>query len=178
MFKDGRQLSPRLSLSRETEHLQRPVRAAMRPLLRGLRLHSLRGMRHRSTRLSLKKNEKMARLRTILPVSELVCNPLGDCIVSLERRIPDSSTSVRIYFKWRVIRELKTPMRVIIDNRVNERDWKQARPTNIVAMVTGKAFAVFSFFMDFNVYFNNPDSMTSIVRDQLPSIETKYAGKG
>ena len=65
-----------------------------------------------------------------------------------------------------------------IDNRVNERDWKQARPTNIVAMVTGKAFAVFSFFMDFNVYFNNPDSMTSVVRDQLPSIETKYAGKG
>ena len=114
---DGRQLSPRLSLSRETEHLQRPVRAAMRPLLRGLRLHSLRGMRHRSTRLSLKKNEKMARLRTILPVSELVCNPLGDCIVSLERRIPDSSTSVRIYFKWRVIRELKTPMRVIVHSQ-------------------------------------------------------------
>ena len=48
---DGRQLS----LSRETEHLQRPVRAAMRPLLRGLRLHSLRGMRHRSTRLEEKR---------------------------------------------------------------------------------------------------------------------------
>ena len=41
-----------------------------------------------------------------------------------------------------------------------------------------KAFAVFSFFMDFNVDFNNPDSMTSVVRDHLPSIETKYAGKG
>ena len=41
-----------------------------------------------------------------------------------------------------------------------------------------EAFAIFSFFMDFNVDFNNPDSMTSVVRDQLPSIETKYAGKG
>ena len=61
----------------------------------------------------LKKNEKMARLRTILPVSELVYNPLGDCIVSLERRTPESPASVRIYFKWRVIRELETPTRVI-----------------------------------------------------------------
>ena len=55
----------------------------------------------------------MARLRTIFPVSELVYNSLGDCIVSLERRTPESPTSVRIYFKWCVIRELETPTRVI-----------------------------------------------------------------
>ena len=61
----------------------------------------------------LKKNEKMARLRTILPVSELVYNSLGDCIVSLERRTSESPVSLRIYFKWHVIRELETPMRVI-----------------------------------------------------------------
>ncbi|XP_019858362.1 PREDICTED: uncharacterized protein LOC109586604 [Amphimedon queenslandica] len=61
----------------------------------------------------LQKNEKMARMRTIQPVSELVYNPLGDCIVSLERRTPDSPATVRIYFKWRIIRELETPTRVI-----------------------------------------------------------------
>ena len=49
------------------------------------------------------------------------------------------------------------------------------QPTNIVAMVTITGFPVFLFFMDF---YDNPDSMTSVVRDQLPSIETKYAGKG
>ena len=63
-------------------------------------------------------------------------------------------------------------------NRVNERDRKQAQPTNIVAMVTITGFPVFLFFMDFYVKFDNPDSMTSVVRDHLPSIETKYAGKG
>ena len=55
----------------------------------------------------------MARMRTIQPVSELVYNPLGDCIVSLERRTPDSPATVRIYFKWRIIRELEMPTRVI-----------------------------------------------------------------
>ena len=40
---------------REAEHLQRPVKVAMRPLLGGLRLHSLRGMHHRSTRLEEKR---------------------------------------------------------------------------------------------------------------------------
>ena len=55
----------------------------------------------------------MARLRTIFPVSELVYNPLGDCIISLERQTPESPTSIRIYFKWRVIQELEMPTRVI-----------------------------------------------------------------
>ena len=61
----------------------------------------------------LKKNEKMARLKTILPISELVYNLLGDCIVSLERRTPESPASLWIYIKWCVIRELETPMRAI-----------------------------------------------------------------
>ena len=51
------------------------------------------------------------------------------------------------------------------------------RGQRTLAMVTVKAFAVF-LFMDFYVHFNNLDSITSVVRDQLPSIETKYAGKG
>ena len=48
----------------------------------------------------------------------------------------------------------------------------------LLLLLLVKAFAVFSFFMNFNVDFNNPDSMTSVVRDHLPSIETKYARKG
>ena len=55
MFKDGESFAGSFHFFREAEHLQHPVRAAMRPLLGGLRLHSLRGMHHRSTRLEEKR---------------------------------------------------------------------------------------------------------------------------
>ena len=62
---------------------------------------------------NLATNEKISRLRTIWPVNELVYNTHGDCVVTLERRSYDSPAAARIYFKWRGIRELERPMRVV-----------------------------------------------------------------
>lgn len=61
----------------------------------------------------LSTNRRISRLRTIQPVSEMMYNKHGDCIISLERRNPESPATARIYFKWRAIRELEQPTRVV-----------------------------------------------------------------
>ena len=45
--------------------------------------------------------EPIAQFRTISGVVQFVYNPVGDCIVTLERRQPDSHGFARVYFKWR-----------------------------------------------------------------------------
>ena len=60
----------------------------------------------------LHSKEQISRLRTIWPVNELLYNEHGDCILTLERRTPESSAAARLYFKWRGIRELEKPTKV------------------------------------------------------------------
>ena len=45
--------------------------------------------------------EPIAQFRTISGVVQFVYNPVGDCIVTLERRQPGSHGFARVYFKWR-----------------------------------------------------------------------------
>ena len=53
----------------------------------------------------------IARFRTVSPVIEFVYNAKGDCIVTLERKNPNSHGFARIYFKWRGS-SIDKPMRV------------------------------------------------------------------
>ena len=56
----------------------------------------------------------IAKLRTILPVIALVYSPVGDCILTLERRGPDQPGAARIYSKWRGILDKDKPQRVMM----------------------------------------------------------------
>ena len=56
----------------------------------------------------------VAKLRTILPVIALVYSPVGDCILTLERRGPDQPGTARIYSKWRGIPDKDKPQRVMM----------------------------------------------------------------
>ena len=55
--------------------------------------------------------DPIAQLRTVSPVVQLVYNPCGDCIVTLERKNPASRMFARVYFKWREL-SIDRPMRV------------------------------------------------------------------
>ena len=50
---------------------------------------------------SLASKEPIAQIRTVSPVVQLLYNPRGDCIVTLERKNTTSRMFARVYFKWR-----------------------------------------------------------------------------
>ncbi len=55
--------------------------------------------------------EPIAQLRTVSPVVQILYNPCGDCIVTLERKHPTARMFARVYFKWRES-TIDRPMRV------------------------------------------------------------------
>ncbi len=59
----------------------------------------------------LTSNEPIAQLRTVSPVVQILYNPRGDCIVTLERKNPTARMFARVYFKWRES-TIDRPMRV------------------------------------------------------------------
>ncbi len=60
---------------------------------------------------SLITKEPIAQLRTVSPVVQLLYNPRGDCIVTLERKNVVSRMFARVYFKWRESNDDR-PMRI------------------------------------------------------------------
>ena len=60
---------------------------------------------------SLDTLQLSAQFRTISPVIQFVYNPMGDCIVTLERKMQHSHGFARVYFKWRGS-SVDKPMRV------------------------------------------------------------------
>ena len=57
--------------------------------------------------------EQLARFRTVSPVVSLAYNNIGDCVMTLERKLASSQGFVRVYFKWRGLSADK-PMRILM----------------------------------------------------------------
>ena len=57
--------------------------------------------------------EQLAQFRTVSPVAQIAYNSVGDCVVTLERKVALSQGFVRVYFKWRGLSADK-PMRILM----------------------------------------------------------------
>ena len=74
---------------------------------------------------TLYEREQIAKIRTISPVSEIVYNKHGDCIVTVEARNQDAPSTVRVYFNWRGIGDAERPQRVVLMDSFSLQDPSQ-----------------------------------------------------